>query len=88
MRRQIVARIRGHRPVSADLAVVEDEAAVYVERGSFSHACCAACGWEGPGRRARSLAVSDASQHRCRLLSEQAQDVAGSHGVDVPARAG
>ena len=45
-----------------------------VERGSFSHGSCGDCDWEGPGRRARNMAVEDAALHAltgCGLLSEE-----------------
>ncbi len=35
-----------------------------LERGAFVYASCAACGWDGPGRRARSSAEHDAGRHR------------------------
>lgn len=34
-----------------------------VERGPFTHAFCPDCGWEGPGRRARNVALEDAGLH-------------------------
>lgn len=34
-----------------------------VERGNFTHGFCAECGWEGPGRRARGMAIEDAQLH-------------------------
>lgn len=34
-----------------------------VERGNFTHAFCAECGWEGPARRARGVAVHDGQLH-------------------------
>lgn len=34
-----------------------------VERGSFAHAFCGECGWEGPGRRSRGVAALDADGH-------------------------
>lgn len=36
---------------------------VVVDKGSFSHAVCRACGWRGPGRRSRRVAGLDASSH-------------------------
>ena len=33
------------------------------ERGSFSFGTCHACGWSGPGRRARARAAQDAVRH-------------------------
>lgn len=38
-------------------------APVIVEHGSFAHGYCGACGWEGPGRRARGTARSDHDLH-------------------------
>lgn len=35
-----------------------------VDHGSFTHGFCAECGWEGPARRARGLAVDDVQRHR------------------------
>ena len=35
-----------------------------VEIGSFAHGCCAECEWQGPGRRARSLAIRDLEAHQ------------------------
>lgn len=34
-----------------------------VERRNFAHAACTACGWRGPGRRARSVAAEDGDLH-------------------------
>ena len=33
------------------------------DRGSFTHAVCRACGWRGPGRRARATAERDLELH-------------------------
>ena len=33
------------------------------DRGSFTHGLCLACGWRGPGRRARAGAERDAMAH-------------------------
>ncbi|WP_226346374.1 hypothetical protein [Agilicoccus flavus] len=43
--------------------VVEELPRPLVERGSFAHGVCISCGWEGPGRRARSAALTDAELH-------------------------
>jgi len=34
------------------------------DNGSFTHAVCRACGWRGPGRRARVTAANDAAVHQ------------------------
>lgn len=47
---------------TADLAAVEHRVTL-AEVGPFCAARCA-CGWRGPGRRARSLARTDAAGHR------------------------
>jgi len=33
------------------------------DRGSFTHGVCRSCTWEGPGRRSRGVAASDAELH-------------------------
>ncbi|WP_168581191.1 hypothetical protein [Gephyromycinifex aptenodytis] len=35
-----------------------------IETGSFARAKCTGCGWQGPGRRARSGAAGDAELHQ------------------------
>ena len=42
----------------------DEERDLVRERGSFAHGICAHCDWQGPGRRARSAAETDATQHR------------------------
>jgi hypothetical protein len=38
-------------------------AVAVVEERSFARAVCRTCGWRGPGRRARAVAVSDIEEH-------------------------
>jgi hypothetical protein len=35
-----------------------------VESGSFTRARCTTCGWTGPARRARAVALADVEQHQ------------------------
>ena len=42
---------------------LEAAAASVSERGSFAHARCAKCGWEGPARRSRDRARRDLDRH-------------------------
>jgi hypothetical protein len=35
-----------------------------VESGSFTRARCPTCGWSGPARRARAVALGDLEQHQ------------------------
>lgn len=35
-----------------------------VESGSFTRAHCPVCGWSGPARRARAVALADVEQHQ------------------------
>jgi hypothetical protein len=35
-----------------------------VESGSFTRAHCPVCGWYGPARRARAVALGDVEQHQ------------------------
>jgi hypothetical protein len=34
-----------------------------METGSFTHAACSACGWTGPARRSRAIALADLGRH-------------------------
>ena len=43
--------------------VPEETTTQCVERGNFTHGVCAECGWEGPARRARNVAIEDAGFH-------------------------
>lgn len=52
---------KADQPTHSPAAVVEELVRV-VERGSFAVAMCA-CGWSGPGRRARKRAREDAAAH-------------------------
>jgi hypothetical protein len=42
---------------------VPDHDLVIIESGSFARATCSSCGWSGPGRRARAVAVTDGEAH-------------------------
>ncbi len=44
-------------------APVQKERTMFVDHGNFSHGICAGCSWQGPGRRARSRAIEDATEH-------------------------
>lgn len=48
------------RPQASPVPVVRPGV---VERRNFAHAACTACGWRGPGRRARSVAEEDGALH-------------------------
>ena len=37
-----------------------------IEAGSFTSARCQACGWSGPARRARAVALADLERHATR----------------------
>jgi len=53
-------------PGKADIKAAKKadvEVLTYVERGNFSYGACPACGWEGPGRRAREKATDDYLVH-------------------------
>ncbi|QGN58916.1 hypothetical protein [Nostocoides sp. HKS02] len=56
-----------HPPVGAesgaDVPRESDVGSAIIDKGSFSHAVCRACGWRGPGRRSRRVAGVDASSH-------------------------
>jgi hypothetical protein len=56
-----------HAPVGAESGAGKhresDGGPGIVDKGSFSHAVCRACGWRGPGRRSRRVAGVDASNH-------------------------
>ncbi|GAB47148.1 hypothetical protein [Mobilicoccus pelagius] len=43
--------------------VVSEPVSRIVEVGSFAHGHCGDCDWQGPGRRARSMAEADARSH-------------------------
>jgi hypothetical protein len=49
--------------VDIDLTQPTDHAAIVIESGSFARAECPDCGWTGPARRSRAVAVADVEQH-------------------------
>ena len=53
-RRQTEAVVHSEEPARADV----------LEKGSFAFGTCPDCDWQGPGRRSRGLAESDATEHR------------------------
>ncbi len=58
------SRHRADQGRRADDLEVPQLPAVYVERDAFAYGCCDRCDWEGPARRARRVAESDAELHR------------------------
>ncbi|MCA0437963.1 MAG: hypothetical protein M9891_16560 [Austwickia sp.] len=67
---------RGFRRAAQVPAADEPAPAACVERGSFTHAICAACGWEGPARRARGVAAHDGELHALAGCGPAAADLA------------
>lgn len=61
--RAIGSRHRDDQANGADLEIPQLPAP-YVERDAFAHGCCDRCDWQGPARRARRVAESDAELHR------------------------
>lgn len=55
------------------------------DRGSFTHAVCRACGWRGPGRRARATAERDLELHDLGGCPMEEAELAEGASAPVPA---
>jgi len=54
------------------------------DRGSFTHAVCRACGWRGPGRRARATAERDLELHDLGGCPMEEAELAEGASAPVP----